>query len=378
MHSTTFLWTLLLLILAGCTREQTRATAVAFGPLEHDFGTLRHGERATHVFVVPTPDDGFDYIPVGFQRKCTCASHEFLIHGKDGEIRYPTGQPFGQYAVRDGERLELVLHLDTSVRESASASSISIPGQIVLQADNSMPPRRELIPISFRFGIAARIQITPAATIDFGRMPHGLAFARTYSLRGVDGPVRYGAIRCVETDPSNSNLERDVQDVMTDLVMDGDEAKLKIEFKPSEERPAGPCAMRVEMETDLPGGYRLVLPVSAFVVESIEVRPAKMLFGQIDLSAPFTKHVQITDHDRGRPAEFYVKRIVDQSGADASQHFAARFEPIENEPRSQMLLLDYRGTLTDVRYFRGSIDVAKEPSGDTVRTIEFSGFRRRR
>ncbi|MCA8942372.1 MAG: hypothetical protein KDB80_07395, partial [Planctomycetes bacterium] len=156
------------------------------------------------------------------------------------------------------------------------------------------------------------------------------------------------------------------------------DSRLRLTFRPAPGRPLGPFACRVEITTDVDGGdYTLMLPVSGIVVPDIEIAPPGRLgFGSIDVSDKSSQQVMVTDHDTSRPAEFYVTGIVDRDGTDMSEDFSARFDPVPDAPRSRMLILDYAGTL-DVNSFRGEVLLAKSPGGETVRTVEFVGYRRR-
>lgn len=359
--------------------------------LSYEFGMLRHGAKVRHTFDIPMPDDEHDYVPLGYSRNCTCATHEFVIVGGDGAERIPTGQPLPQFAVRDGENLQIRLTIDTSLKEPTYQKSVVVPGQIVLQTSKA-PYEQKRLPVQFSFGIQPPIEVTPAATVAFNQMPRSTTFSRDYYLSSKEGPVRYGAVRIIERDPADPSRDREVPDITHTLEQDGTKAKLRLTFAPSDERSIGPFACRILIETDLPlsegaeetgavgpgtGGYTLELPATATVVPDIQLGPpGRFSFGQIDFAAPNQAQCTITDHDRTREPEFYIVRIVDTDDRDVSEHFTGSVEIVPERPRSRMLLLDYHGTL-DGNIFRGRAHLAKSAQGPVVQTVDIVAFRRR-
>jgi hypothetical protein len=345
--------------------------------VRHDFGMLRHGAVGRADLKIPLPAVSAPLIPIGFMRDCTCARHQFvLVDRETGEERIATEQPFSEFAVREGEDLILRLELHTLDKEAADHPRASVRGRVVLQEDDEAH-RRHDVPVLFEFGIDCPLSVEPFAHLDMGDWPRTVAYRQTFRVRGDDGPVTLSDVRCLETDPSAPQRLREVRDCDVSIEVDGDETRLRLEFRADEDRLEGPFAFAVLARTDLPDGYSLRLPVSGKLVGAIEVSPpGRFSFGRIDLEQPTTRILVITDHDPERNPEFVVLGIVGHDGADMSKHFAMELSEIPGQPRSQHMELRYVGGLAGERSFRGVVQLGKERGGEELISIPFFGFRR--
>lgn len=372
----------ILVVAAGCGDRQTPTPSPAPGAqrpyVEHDFGMIPHGESRTAELEVPLPESGGPWVPVGFQRSCTCARHEFLVVGPDGSERVVAGIGLASPAdaVPAGGSLRIRLTLDTLEKEAADLEPIWTPGQIVLQ-QASTPPQREFVPIRFRFGIEAPLRLVPFAHIDVGDVPRPVRYRQEIEIHQKDRPVQLGEPKCLEAAP-NGGL-REVRDLRTTLTP-GDDGRswiLAIDLKADEDRTDGPFSFEIVMTTDLPGNYVLRVPVSGAIVPALQVSPPGWIsFGPFPFDQPRECAVMVTDHDPERAPGFHVVGIVDNNGADLSEHFRARLEPVEEHVRSRTLHLEYLGGI-EARTFRGEVLLAKEPDGHPILRIAFAGFDRR-
>lgn len=362
--------------LTSCQHEE-RAPAVAAEPVAvtHDFGTIPHGEERTVVLDLPLPGDDGPWIPLAFQRSCTCAKHRFLVVGPDGgdRIVHGVGLPDADDAVPDGGKLRMQLTIDTLDKEAADLEPVWTAGAVVLQKVGSSGIRRT-IPLRFRFGIDSPVTVTPVAHLDVGDVPRPIRFRQDLEIRGDDGPLELQRPRVLEPAPGGGL--REATDVHASVTEHEGHWRLSVIVEPAESRPDGPFKVDVLVPTDPEGDYVLRLPVSGAVVPALQVSPPGWIpFGPFPFDQPRTGTVLITDHDTERQPTFHVVGIVDKDGADLSDHFEAGLTPVAEDVRCHSLELRYRGTL-ETRSFRGEVLLAKEPDGEPILRIPFAGFAR--
>jgi hypothetical protein len=366
---------------AGCSPEPVPAPtpAVPGGfAAEHDFGLIPHGSERTADLPITLPATGGPWIPVGFLRSCSCAQHRFVVVAADGSERLVDGigAPDPAAAVPDGGALRLRLTIRTGEKEVADLEPMWTPGQVVLQ-EVGQAPRREFVPLRFRYGIDAPFSLTPFAHIDLGEVPRPIRFAQAIEIRADrDGAgVELAAPRCVESRDGQTLVE--ARDVRASLVRQGEVEILEVTFEAGPDRPDGPFALQVLIPTDLDGGYELRIPVSGSVVPATRIAPPGWIaFGAFPFDQEREAAVMVTDHDPAHRADLHVVGVVDTTGRDQRAHFTARVEPVAERPRSRTVHLRYDGRLEE-RSFRGEVLLAREPGGEPVLRIEYAGFDRR-
>ncbi len=390
---------LLPLALVACSKsEPGQPPADAPAPVVSvDFGILPHGAIVSRDLVIPVPRDGGAWFPVGFQRACTCADHEFVAIDGSGHERAIDGRPDAAQAIRDDERLLLRLTIDTNAKEPADLAPVPTPGQVVLR-DLRGPVRQHFQRVSFTFGIDAPIAVRPYAHLDVGEVPRKLRYQQTLELVPDAKGVEFGDVHVVEPTASG---EQPAPDVSAELEPDGAKTLLHVTVEPTALRPVGPFAVEIDIDTNVPlpappharnGGegptvpahYVLRIPVSGRVAPEIELSPPeRFAMGKIDVGAPYEERLVVTDHDLSRSPEFVVVGIVDSDGRDVRDHFSLQIDPLASNPRASVLTLRYDGGLgladdgrSPRKWLRGRVQLAKTPDSPVLLEIEFSAFAR--
>lgn len=361
------------LLLAACAPPDGAATGPAGGSqdqpeLFHDFGTIPHAHSAAHDFVVDTRALGTDLVPLGVTADCSCARTEMLLRAKDGSERVATGQPLAEFAARPDEVLVVRLTIDTIRKEAADLKPADSRATLILQpaaATNALT--RLNVPIRFRFAIDSPVALRPFAIIDFGEVPLSTQPALLTVLRGDGSPVRFG--------PATADDPR----VHLELEPQGEETRLHVRFVPAAGDQPGTFQSVATVQTDHASGYVLRIPVVGRLVPDFVVRPmAKVSLGLFDFESDRPEQfVLVTDHDRRRPAEFVVSRVVDASGSDCSSLFHVELQAQAGDARTTRVVVRYVGGALPPT-FRGEIVLAKDPVQGPFLTIELVAFHRKR
>lgn len=359
----------IVLTLAACApREQPAPQPEEPRELFHDFGTIPHAQSAAHDFVIDTRALGKDLVPLGVTADCSCARTEMLLRARDGSERVATGQPLAEFAARTGEVLVVRLTIDTIRKEAADLKPADSRATLILQpaaATNALT--RLHVPIRFRFAIDSPVALRPFAIIDFGEVPLSSQPALLTVLRGDEGPVRFG--------PATSDDPR----VQLQLETVGEETRLHVRFVPAPGDQPGTFQSVATVQTDHASGYVLRLPVVGKLVPDLVVRPmAKVSLGLFDFETERPEQfVLVTDHDRSRPAEFVVSRVVDATGKDCSSLFHVELQPQAGDARTTRVVVRYAGGALPPT-FRGEIVLAKDPAQGPFLPIELVAFHRKR
>lgn len=333
--------------------------------LHHDFGTIPHGEAREHEFAVDVRGAlGEGWLPLRVLVDCSCAKAAMHVRGAGGEVRplAPGADPAN--AVRPGELLIVRMQLDSLLREPVDFGPADSRGSLLLQhVDDRTASRRVQWPLHLRYAIDSPVRLRPFAVLDFERVPRSAAPGLVLSLAG-DVPgreVRFGPARC--------------DDPRLDLRLEGEgnTALLRARFAPGA-GPPGSFRLLVTVDTDLPDGYRVQIAATGKVVEDLEAVPIPKLALYTDLRVAQTEaqaqsqFLLVTDHDRRRPAEFSVARLVDAAGRDARSSFEVRFEPVPGDDRTRRMFVRYLGGLSTE--FRGELVLAKDPADGPFLAIE--------
>jgi hypothetical protein len=355
--------TAILLWLAASCGHDADATPQQPGTLRHDFGTLAHGTVAEHEFEVQRPGGLAGWYPRGWRTGCTCAIATLTIAGKDGQTRSAGFVPPAQKTLAEGERLLLKLAVDTRLKEAADQPPLTTHGEILL-ADLAEKHEQVVVPVSYTFAIDAPVRVLPFPHIDIGLLERAGRFRQTLELAGDE---RHPGVRFGPVQTSDPRLR-------ASLVAEAETQALAVEFVPGGGEFSGPLPpMRIEVATDLPGGYTVSIPVTAAILPLFSIEPPQGIsFDRIDLAREHDGFANVLDHDLDHPPELVVLRIKDRNGASLDQHFAARVEKLQGLPRGLRVHLRYLGKLTGS--FFGAIELARPGRGAAVVEVEFRGF----
>ncbi len=364
------LLTCILLALAACAPPAAPPAPTQGTPPElfHDFGTIPHAQSVAHDFVVDIRALGTDLVPLGVSADCSCARTEMILRAKDGSERIATGQPLSEFAARPGEVLVVRLTVDTLRKEAADLKPADSRATLILQpaaATNALS--RLNVPIRFRFAIDSPVALRPFAIVDFGEVPLSNKPALLTVLSGDGTPVRFG--------PATADDPR----VQLRLEPHGEETRLHVRLEPAPGDQPGTFQSIATVQTDHASGYVLRIPVVGKLVPDIVVRPmAKVSLGLFDFETDRPEQfVLVTDHDRSRPAEFVVSRIVDGSGKDCSAWFAVELQAQAGDARTTRMVVRFTGGAVPPT-FRGEIVLAKDPVAGPFLPIELVAFHRKR
>lgn len=367
---------LLLLLATGCggdepARDKTLppearnppARPLAKAPLllEHDFGTIPHGEIREHLVPLDLSQLGEPCVPLRVHIGCSCGHADLRLVAQDGSVRFVDASGLPRNLPQDGERLYLYLRIDTGEREALDLPHTKSDGYIVLQplADSDGSTRFQW-PFVVHFGVDSPIEMQPFASLDFGNVPRSRTAELLTSLRGdaqhrdlTFGPVEVG-------DPA----------LQARLEPSGDATVLRVRCQPGDH---GHHRAVVHVATSLQG-YRPGIQVTWKVVPDLQATPMAKVVVRSAGGREQTTHealgqfVLVVDHDERRPAEFVVHRIVADDGRDLGAHFAVTLEPIQDQPRQRRLHVRYLGGLDDA--VRGSIELTKNGAPEALLPIE--------
>jgi hypothetical protein len=354
-----------LLLLAACDGEPQAPAGLPAPPvLEHDFGTIAHGQAKVHEFVLDQRAVlGPDFYALAAQADCSCARVELVLRDQRGAER-PIVRHDPEFAARPGEVVVARMQVDTATKEAVDLGPVDSHASVVFQrllGDGGFD--RVLWPIRFRFAIDSPVRLRPFAALEFERVPVSGSRELLTTLQS-DLPGRkvvFGPVRC--EDPR----------LVLALEPDGERTRLRARFAPAD-GVVGSFRALVTIGTDLPDGYEVRLAATGKVVPDLEAAPFAKISIRADLrreqpaAAALSQFVIVTDHDRRRPAEFTIARFVDLAGRDASRCFEVRFEPVPGDDRSQRAFLRYLGGAEGE--FRGELVLAKDPTAGPFLAIE--------
>jgi hypothetical protein len=343
-------------------------------PPFHDFGTIPHGEARTHDFVIDTRALGEDFVCLGVKMECSCGRNQMLLRDRDGKERAITGQPLAEYAARAGEVLVIRVFVDSLQREAVDFGPVPAHAVAILQSvQNPDASKRRHVRMDFRYAVDSPVKLHPFAILDFETVPESATRELLTTLRSdiAGRRIRFG--------PATSSDAR----VAVELADEGELTTLRARFQPTAGQ-LGPCRVLVTVATDLPSGYAVRLAAVGKVVPDLEVSPYHKISLRCDLGRPQrqeeaqSQYVVLRDHDVRRTPEFIVRRIVDESGQDASKHFEANLTPIAGDLRGYRLTVRYLGGLAqgDPKRpgFRGEVVLAKDPEQGPCLPIELVAF----
>lgn len=366
---------LLLLFAAACGDEPSRsrtllpearnppARPVAKAPLllEHDFGMIPHGEIREHQMPLDLSKLGEPCVPMRVHISCSCGHADLRLVAPDGSVRFVDSSGLPRNLPTDGERLFLFLRIDTGEREAIDLPHTKSDGYIVLQplADTDGSTRFQW-PFVVHFGVESPIELQPFASLDFGNVPRSRTPELLTALRGDQqhANIRFGPVE-VEDPALSARLEPA-----------GATTVLRVGCQPGD---LGHHRAVVRIATSLPG-YRPAIQVTWKVVPDLQATPMAKVVVRSSASREQTPNealgqfVLVVDHDERRPAEFVVHRIVAEDGRDLGAHFAATFEPLQDQPRQRRLHVRYLGGLDDA--LRGSIELTKPGTSEVLLPIE--------
>lgn len=356
---------LLCLLALGCGGDDSPATQ-ASPPLvlRHDFGVIPHGEKPHHDFVVELARELGPLVPLVYRGDCSCTSYQLILRNRDGVERIAPGNRVSQYAIGADEQLLLRLAVDTSQKEPVDMAPIPLSGTLVLQDPAGQRPPIE-VGVIFTYGIDCPVTLRPVAHLDFGSMPRTRSFTRRLELHG-DGPdpVRFG--------PVQSSLDR----LTARLSPQGELTVLEATYTPDPDGAPGSFQAVLTVETDL-GGYSLKIPVSGRVLPDIGVVPMdKISLNRFDFAKPGADHfVIVTDNLRRLDRSWSLHSLRDGDGADARQYFEVHLEPLDGDPYSTRVRVEYTGGL-EPPMFRGQLILAMDPEQGPFIPIELVAFHR--
>ena len=334
--------------------------------LEHDFGVIPHGETRQHEFALDLSLLPGTFVPLRVHLDCSCGVADLRVVAADGSERAITGSGLVSELPQAGDRLLLRVVIDTSNKEALDLPSTTSRGYLLLQPpDDQTGTGRIQWPIRLRFGIECPVLLRPFASLDFGRVPQSQTpeLLTVVSGDAAHPQVAFGPVQ--SSDPAlTASLEPGEQGT-----------RLRVRCRPGE--PGHQRAL-LAITTDLPSGYRVLLPVTWKVVPDLEAVPmAKVSFRTALDRAQAKEAIQsqfvlVQDHDLRRPAEFAVQRLVGADGRDLSRHFEVTFVPIPEQPRQQRMFVRYTGGLQEM--VRASIVLTKNGDDGPFLPIELVVF----
>ena len=331
--------------------------------LRHDFGMIPHGEKPQHDFVVELAAELGSLVPIAYRGDCSCSSYQLILRNRDGVERIAPGNRVPRYAIMPDEQLLLRLVVDTSLKEPVDMAPIQISGTLVLQDPAGQRPPVQL-GVLFTYGIDAPVTLRPVARLDFGSMPRTRRLTRRLELHG-DGPdpVRFG--------PVQSSDDR----LKAELSANRGYTLLEATFTPDPDGGPGSFQAILTVETDL-AGYSLKIPVSGRILPDIEVVPMdKISLDRFDFSKPGADHFVIVTDNLRRREGWSLHSLRDGDGADASQYFEVHLEPLDGDPYSTRVRVEYTGGLKPP-LFRGELILARDPEQGPFIPIELVAFHR--
>lgn len=323
---------------------------------------------------IDLPQDRGPMVPLAYRGNCSCAATQFVIVSKDGRERVSLGRPTIEHAVLPGDKLFLELTIDTRRKEASEQKATTNSGD-VLVTDLADKFGRISIPISFTFGIATPIVLSPFAHVEFGELPLSRRFSVTLELRPRPG-THAQFLSATASDPRVSvELRPPTAPERAAMQQPDDVSLLDVRVVPDRGLGLGSLHTMIRVQTDLPDGYVVPIPVTGQIVSDIEVKPMERVsFGRFDFTQPQEGSVVLHDYDLSRAPEFEVLAVRALVGKGVAQHVRAELQPTEGDERGARLVLRYDGGLRQERSFRGFVDVGKRGSAGSLVSIEFVGF----
>jgi hypothetical protein len=353
---------LLLLAAAACAGDATPVTPEPTRSLtlEHDFGTVPHGQQRVHEWALDLSALPEPHVPLRVHLDCSCGHADLRIRHRNGTERFVDHSGAASNLPGPDEAVVVHLELDTTRREAADLPPTVSRGFVVLQAlSDRTGMSRVQWPMLVRFGIDAPVELRPFAQLDFGRVPQSFSPIALTTLRGDERhrDMTFGPVECSD--------ER-----LTVTLEPGDgHTVLRTHCRPNalgNDRTLGNHRALVTVHTSL-DGYRVPIQATWKVVPDLEATPMDKISFQVVAGVEQTardverQFVLVTDHDVRRPREFVVDALVDDAGNDRREHFEVSFLPLGDDTRQLRLQVRYRGGLD--RDFRGRILLGK-PGGD--------------
>lgn len=349
---------------APATAPPQNPAPAAPTPLFHDFGSIPHGKSGEHDFVLDLRRElGPGYFTVGTHLDCSCASVQTLLRDAAGNERL-VPMYGAETEPKDGELLVVRLLVDTARKEPVDVGPIESHANVLLMPPGVHDPRARVSwPLRFRYSVDSPVRLRPYAVLDFERVPFSAPRTLLTSIASdlPNRPICFGPIHC-DDDRLALSLENkgDLVYLHATLTPRGDDA--------------GNVRTLVTIETDLESGYRLQLAAIGQIIPDLVALPIDKLSIRADLrSAQSVERAQsqyllLTDHDRRRPAEFQIARLVDAAGNDATKNFEVTFEPVAGDERSRRMRLRWIGHAESE--FRGEIVLTKDPEHGPFLPIE--------
>lgn len=348
----------------GCgtdTPPQERGSPVN---LTHDYGTIQHGKAGEHDFVLDMRKDlGADYYLLGTHIDCSCARALPFFRDAAGHERAITA--YGPDAVpAPGEVLVIRLQVDTARKEPVDVGPVDSHALVQFQHKDARDGNsRQQWFLMFHYAIDAPVRVHPFAVLDFERVPQSRPGTLVTTLASdlPNRPIRFGPAHCA--DP-RVHLELEPRGELTFL-------RATLQPRGGDD---GFVRTLVTVDTDLEAGYQIQLAAIAQIVPDLSAMPLPKLSLRADLRRPQpperaqSQYLLVTDHDRSRPAEFAVARVVDATGNDASADFEITFEAVAGEDRSRRMRVRWIGHRETE--FRGEIALAKDPQRGPFLAIE--------
>jgi len=362
------------LLAVGCSNEPPSGPAAlpqqpktnALPALEHDFGTIPHGESREHEFTIDPNRLGEGFVPLRAVLDCSCGHADLRIRRADGTDRTLDGSPLAENALRLDERLLVRIVLDTAQKEALDLPPTTSRGQVLLQRfDDPRGRQRVSWPILVRYAIDAPVVLEPFAALDFASVPTSIVAETSTTLRGDE---RHPGLQFTGVSSSDPAIE-------VALRKEGERVRLVATCKGGE---IGHHRAAITVTTDDPKGYRILLPTTWKVVPDLEAKPLPKITFRADLSRPQredeakNQYIVVRDHDLSRSPEFTVHEIVDDDSRSAAASFAVTLTPVPGQPREHRLHVRYLGGRTET--FRGRLVLTKHGADGPFLPIELAVF----
>ena len=347
---------------AGAPALSNQAGTKQMAPLilDHDFGTVPHGETRTHEFELDLSKLGEPHVPIRVHLECSCGKASIRMRKSDGSERGIDGSGYSRNLPQEDEKVILRITLDTRKKEAVDLAKTLSRGYVLLQPiDDRTGMARQRWAFVVRFGIDAPVVLSPFAAFDFGAVAESMKGHRMTTLRGDEAHPDLEFLSVSTTDASIEAL----------LEKDADHTVIRATCTPG---PRGNHRALVMVDTNIPD-YTVAMDVVWKVVPDLEASPidkitiTTALDREQDGSVLAQQSVLITDHNRLRNPEFVLRNIVSNDGRDVTSLFEVQLSPVPNKERQQRLQVRYLGGLIEEgtdparsqSIFRGKIVLAK-------------------
>lgn len=328
--------------------------------LDHDFGTVPHGETRTHEFDLDLSKLGDPHVPIRVHLECSCGKAAIRMRKPDGTERSIDGSGYARNLPQDDEKVILRITLDTRKKEAVDLAKTVSRGYVLLQPlDDRTGMARQRWAFVVRFGIDAPVVLSPFAAFDFGAVAESMKGHRMTTLRGDDAH------------PNVEFLSVSTTDAAIEAVLEKaeDHTVVRATCIPGQR---GNHRALVMIKTNIPD-YTVAMDVVWKVVPDLEASPIDKLTITAALdraqdgSVLAQQSVLITDHNRRRNPEFVLRNIVGVDGRDVTSLFEVKLGPVPNKERQQRMQVRYLGGLVEEgadptgaeNIFRGKIVLAK-------------------